>query len=178
MLNIELKARRNDLGELRGRCESLGVESQEPERQVDTHFNVSHGRLVLRESLESGAELIHYVRDDVAGARESYCNLYPVENPEGLKALLGNALGVSVTVTKRRQTYVLGNVRIHVDKVQGLGGFVELHGAVDEPKELPLIADEVQAVRQALGIEPHALVKESYATLVARAEAEQTHRFN
>lgn len=173
MLNIELKARCDDLGKLRERCESLGAEGQEPERQVDTYFSVNHGRLKLRESLESGAELIYYIRDDVAGARESHYDLYPAEDPEGLKAILANALGMSVVVAKRRETFVLGSVRIHLDKVQGLGSFVELHGSVDEPKELPLVADEVQGVQQALGIDSQSLVKESYATLVARVEAER-----
>jgi predicted adenylyl cyclase CyaB len=173
VLNIELKARCDDLGRLRERCESLGAEGQEPERQTDTYFTVGHGRLKLRESLESGAEMIYYIRDDVAGARESHYELYQVEDAEGLKAMLAQALGISVVVAKRRQTFMLGNVRIHLDKVQGLGGFVELQGTVDEPGELPLVADEVQGVQQALGISPESLVKESYATLVGRAAATQ-----
>ncbi|MDE2181167.1 MAG: class IV adenylate cyclase [candidate division NC10 bacterium] len=171
MLNIELRAHCDDLGRLRERCESLGAEGQEPERQVDTYFTVSHGRLKLRESLESGAELIYYIRDDVVGARESHYELYQVEDAEGLKAMLAQALGVSVVVAKRRETFVLGNVQIHLDKVQGLGSFVELHGTVDESGELPLVADEVQDVQRALGIDSQSLVKESYATLVGRAEA-------
>ena len=170
MLNVELKARCEDLGRLRETCESLGAEGQEPERQIDTYFSVSHGCLKLRESLQSGAELIYYTRDDVAGARESHYELYQVEDPEALKAMLTKALGVSVVVTKRRETFVLGNVRIHIDKVQGLGGFVELQGAIDQPGELPLVADEVQDVQRALGIDPQSLVKESYAVLVGRAE--------
>jgi predicted adenylyl cyclase CyaB len=171
MLNIELKARCDDLGRLRERCESLGAEGQEPERQIDTYFSVRHGRLKLRESLEAGAELIHYVREDAAGAQESHYEVYPVEDPEALKAMLTAALGVSVVVAKRRETLVIGSVRIHLDKVQGLGGFVELHGTVDDPRELPMVADEVKGVQQALGIEPQSLVKESYAVLVGRMEA-------
>lgn len=170
MLSIELKARCEDLGRLREICESLGAEGQEPERQIDTYFRVTLGRLKLRESLESGAELIYYTRDDVAVARESHHELYQVEDPEGLKAILTKALGVSVVVTKRRETFVIGNVRIHLDKVQGLGTFVELQGAVADPRELPQVADEVQGVQQALGIETRSLVKESYAVLAGRAE--------
>ena len=171
MLNIELKARCEDLGKLREICESLGAEGQEPERQIDTYFSVSHGRLKLRESSESGAELIYYARDDVAGARESHYDLYQVEDPESLKAMLTKALGVSVVVTKRRETFVIGNVRIHLDKVQGLGSFVEIQGTIDHSGELPLVADEVQGIQRALGIDPQSLVKESYAVLADRAEA-------
>lgn len=173
MLNIELKARCEDLGRLRERCESLGAEGQEPERQVDTYFSVSHGYFKLRESLGAGAELIYYARDDVAGARESHYDLYQADDPEGLKVMLTRALGVSVVVAKRRETFVIGNILIHLDKVQGLGSFVELQGTVDEPGELPLVADEVQDVQQALGIDPQSLVKESYAVLVGRAEVTQ-----
>src|SRR5574337_193552 len=171
MLNVELKARCEDLGTLRERCESLGAEGQEPERQIDTYFCVTSGRLKLRESLESGAELIYYLRDDVAGAQESHYERYRIEDAEGLKAMLAKALGVSVLVAKRRETFVLGNVRIHLDKVQGLGSFVELHGTIDEPGELSLVADEVQGVQRALGIDPQSFVKESYAVLAGRAEA-------
>ena len=94
MLNIELKARCEDLGRLRETCESLGAEGQEPERQIDTYFSASHGRLKLRESSASGAELIYYDRGDVIGARESHYDLYQVEDPEGLKAILTKALSV------------------------------------------------------------------------------------
>lgn len=94
-----------------------------------------------------------------------------------LKAMLANALGVSVVVVKRHQTLVFGGVRIHLDKVQGLGSFVELHGTVEEPKELPLVADEVQGMQQALQIDPQSFVKESYATLVAAAEAERARHY-
>lgn len=177
MLDLELKARCEDLGELRARCEALGAEAEEPERQIDTYFNVTSGHLTLRETLESGAALIHYIRDDIVGPQECHYDLYPVEDPEGLKAMLANALGVSVVVAKRRQTFVLGGVRIHLDKVQGLGGFVELHGTVEEPKELPLVADEVEGVRQTLQIDPQSLVKESYAALVAAAETERARHY-
>ena len=173
MLNIELKARCEDLGRLRETCESLGAEGQEPERQIDTYFSVSHGRFKLRESSESGAELIYYVRDDVVEARESHYDLYQVEDPEGLKAMLTKALGVSVVVAKRRETFVIDNVRIHLDKVQGLGSFVEIQGTIDNSGELPLVADEVQGIQRALGIDPQSLVKESYAVLVGRAEVTQ-----
>lgn len=170
MLNIELKAHCEDLGRLREGCESLGAEGQEPRRQSDTYFRVSHGRLMLRESLQSGAELIYSTREDGAGMRESHDELYRVEDHDGLKAMLTKALGVSVVVVKRRETFVVGGVQIHLDRVQGLGSFVELQGAIDHPGELALVADEVQDVQRALGIDSHAFVKESYATLVGRVE--------
>jgi predicted adenylyl cyclase CyaB len=171
VLNIELKARCDDLGRLRAACASLGAESEEPERQIDTYFGAAQGRLKLRESLRSGAELIYYLRPDVAGARESHYEIYQVEDVEGLKALLKRALGVQAVVAKRREIYLIGNVRVHLDKVQGLGGFVELEGIVDHQADLYHVTEEVKRLQQALGIDTLALVKESYADLVGGAEA-------
>lgn len=170
MLNIELKARCDDLGVLRRACEALGADGQEPDRQVDTYFRAASGRLKLRESSLTGAALIFYVRADVAAVRESHYQVCPVEEPEALKAILGGALGVRATVAKRREALEIGNVRIHLDKVQGLGSFVELEGTVADPVELAGVAKEVQELQHALGIRQESLVKESYADLIARAE--------
>jgi len=74
-------------------------------------------------------------------------------------------------VAKRREIYLIGNVRVHLDKVQGLGGFVELEGIVDHQAELFHVAEEVRRLQQALGIDSLSLVKESYADLSAKAEA-------
>lgn len=170
MLNIELKARCEDLEGLRETCRSLGAESQEPDRQLDTYFRVAHGRLKLRESLLSGAELIFYARADVAGARESHYETCQVEDAEGLKAILKKALGVRAVVAKRREVFAIGNVRIHLDKVQDLGVFVELEGMVDDPAELMEVAEEVRGLQEALGVDNRSLLKESYSDLIGVAE--------
>ncbi len=170
MLNIELKARCEDLARLREACRSLGAESQEPDRQLDTYFGVAHGRLKLRESLLSGAELIFYERADIAGPRESHWETCPVENADGLKAILKRVLGVRAAVTKRREIFLIGNVRVHLDKVQDLGSFVELEGLVEDPAELMEIDNEVRGLQRALGIDDRSLVKESYSDLIGIAQ--------
>jgi predicted adenylyl cyclase CyaB len=76
---------------------------------------------------------------------------------------------VKAVVAKRREIYLIGNVRVHLDKVQDLGSFVELEGIVENLAELVYVGDEVQRLRQALGIEDHALVKESYSDLMGTA---------
>jgi predicted adenylyl cyclase CyaB len=166
MLNIELKARCQDIGGLREACRSLGAEGQEPERQLDTYFGVSHGRLKLRESLPSGAELIFYERADIAGPRESHYETCAVEDAEGLKAILKKALGVRAVVAKRRETFLIGHMRVHLDKVQDLGSFVELEGIVEDPAGLSEVDNEVREMKQALGIDDRSLLKESYSDLI------------
>jgi adenylate cyclase len=69
-------------------------------------------------------------------------------------------------VAKRREVFVVGNVRVHLDKVQDLGGFVELEGIVDDPAELSDVDNEVRRMQQALEIDDRSLLKESYSDLI------------
>ena len=43
-----------------------------------------------------------------------------------MKELLSHSLGVKGTVKKTRTLYMVGQTRIHVDKVDNLGDFMEL----------------------------------------------------
>jgi adenylate cyclase class 2 len=169
VLSIELKARCADLGSVRERCEALGGEQDEADRQIDTYFSVRHGRLKLRESLRLGTELIYYARADVAGARESHYDVYAVEDAQALKAILEKTLGVRAVITKRREVFLIGGVRVHLDRVQDLGTFVELEASVDHAGDIGPVAEEVRRLKDVLGIEDRSLVKESYGDMVAAA---------
>ena len=168
MLNIELKARCEQLGQLRDTCRTLGAEGREPDRQLDTYFTVPHGRLKLRESLLSGAELIFYTRANLAGARESHFDVCAVQDGDGLKAVLRKALGVRAMVAKRREIFLMGDVRIHLDRVQDLGSFVELEGTVQSAADLAEVVNEIRGLQEALGIGDRSLIGESYADLIGK----------
>ena len=43
-----------------------------------------------------------------------------------LQCILGESLGVRGTVKKQRTLYMVGQTRVHVDQVEGLGEFMEL----------------------------------------------------
>ena len=47
-------------------------------------------------------------------------------DPESLKSTLSLALGVRGVVRKTRYLYLVGQTRIHLDDVEGLGHFMEL----------------------------------------------------
>jgi len=42
------------------------------------------------------------------------------------QAALGQALGIKGVVRKRRMVYMIGQTRVHLDQVEGLGEFMEL----------------------------------------------------
>ena len=128
--NVELKARCADLAAARGVVQQLGARAAGVEVQADTYFRVGHGRLKLREIEGQSAVLIWYARPDADQARISSYYLVPVPEPEALKAALAAALGVRGEVRKRRTIYLWHNVRIHLDKVAGLGNFVEFEAVL------------------------------------------------
>jgi predicted adenylyl cyclase CyaB len=70
--------------------------------------------------------LIHYVRSDQNGPKRSNYDFYETDNPESLKAALASALGIRGVVRKERHLYLVGQTRVHLDTVSGLGSFVEL----------------------------------------------------
>lgn len=125
--NIEIKARARSFDELRKRAAALSSNAPLIFRQHDCFYEVPRGRLKLRQ-FDDGTpgELIFYQRDDREGPKTSYYTRCPVTNAEALHALLATALTTRGVVSKERHVYLAGRTRIHLDRVDGLGDFVEL----------------------------------------------------
>jgi adenylate cyclase class 2 len=129
--NIEFKSRLSDWEAARRIAAALATSNLGVEHQVDTYFVAANGRLKLREIQGSGAWLIGYDRPDHADVRGSDYRLIPISTPDDLKAALAVTLGIRVVVRKRREIYLVGNVRIHLDQVEGLGDFLEFEAVLD-----------------------------------------------
>lgn len=129
ILNIEFKARSNKIDLLEALLLQHNPRFIGEDHQVDTYFNVSGGRLKLREGNIENA-LIHYEREDFAGAKSSHVLLYQHQPDKTLKNILIKTLGVKAVVDKRRKIYFIENVKFHFDTVEGLGTFVEVE-AID-----------------------------------------------
>src|SRR3989344_8530159 len=124
-LNIEIKAKCHDPGKLRGMLKSQNPDFKGTDHQIDTYFNVLHGRLKLREGKIENS-LIHYDREDKKGPKKAKVTLFEVKPESSIKELLTNALGILTVVDKKREIYFIKNVKFHIDEVDGLGTFVEI----------------------------------------------------
>jgi adenylate cyclase class IV len=135
--NVELKAQLDDVERARRVARALGAQPGGFERQLDTYFHVSHGRLKLREIEGKPAVLIWYRRPDARDTRRSDYTLVAVSEPDRMKQALAAALGVRTTVEKRRELFFYRNVRIHLDQVTGRGTFLEFEAVLkpDQPEE-------------------------------------------
>lgn len=130
MRNIEMKAILRDRGAALGVCVGLQASLQGDIHQVDTYFRVPEGRLKLREADPGRNELVFYRRPDVAGPKGCDYLLEPAG--KSMKSFLAEALGVVAVVDKVRTLYLWENVRIHLDRVAGLGDFIEFEAVLSE----------------------------------------------
>ena len=128
--NIEIKARLVSIDTLLPRAQAMAGGTPELIVQDDTFFRVPHGRLKLRELADGSAELIHYHRPDTAEARASDYVRVPAPEPAALREALARGCGVLGRVRKQRLLLVVNEgafrTRIHLDRVHGLGHFMEL----------------------------------------------------
>lgn len=171
--NVESKTRCGDLDAIAGRAAALGARYEGRLEQVDAYFDVGRGRLKLREisrrapdgGLVVSAELIRYERADEAGARVSRYERTEIGDVEASRRLLRTEHGVRGYVRKRRDLWTLDSTRIHLDRVQGLGDFVELE-TVSAGAPGPADRLEHDRVARALGLDPRASVGSSYIDLL------------
>lgn len=167
-LNVEIKARCAHPQRVVRRLRELGAHEQGLDRQVDTYFVCAAGRLKLRQGpIEN--HLIHYARADRPGPKDSHVTLHPVDPPagDGLRDLLTTALGVRVTVVKSRTILWIGEVKFHVDDVDGLGTFVEIE-AIDRAGDIgrPRLLELCERYLHELGIAQEDLEPRSYSDLL------------
>ncbi|MGH7137812.1 MAG: class IV adenylate cyclase [Pirellulales bacterium] len=163
--NIELKARIDSLEAARETCARIASFSAR-ERQTDTYFRCSHGRLKLRERMALPAQLVGYARANATTPRASDYWLVPVSEPSLLKAALAATLGVLVIVEKQRDVFLYQNVRIHLDRVSELGEFVEFEAVLAPGDDEQAAFELVSALAARLGVETDHLIDGSYSDLL------------
>ena len=134
--------------------------------QRDTYFRVQSGRLKLREEEGAKAHLIAYERSDRAGQRESRYRIATVEKADELKAVLAVTVGIEVVVAKERRLFIWDDVRIHLDRVDRLGHFIEFEAVTDSDGSNTSSAEKrVETLRQAFEIDDADLIGGSYCDL-------------
>lgn len=167
-LNIEIKARCADPEHLHRKLMGAGADYRGEDHQIDTYFRVPDGRLKLRQgNIENS--LIFYRRPDQAGPKASEVALHPVAPDHGhsLRSLLDQALGCHIVVDKRRRIYFIDNVKFHLDRVEGLGSFVEIE-AIDADGTIgrERLREQCDQYLSYLGIRPEDLLEGSYSDML------------
>jgi len=164
--NIEIKARIASVEALAPRVAALAQQGPIPILQDDTFFRCANGRLKLRSFSDTDGELIFYRRADQAGPKESFYVRSPTADPASLREALTLAHGQAGRVRKHRTLYLVGRTRVHLDRVEGLGDFLELEVVLahDEPAQAGVA--EAHALMARLDVSPQQLVEGAYVDLL------------
>jgi predicted adenylyl cyclase CyaB len=164
--NIEIKARARDFGDIRSRAEALTDTPVEVIPQEDTFFQVPRGRLKLRVRRADPAQLIYYERPDQDGPKRSDYQIFETPDPESLKLTLGRALGIRGVVRKTRYLYLIGQTRVHLDDVEGLGQFMELEVVMRSGQPDSEGQEIARDLMSKLGVEQRDLLEGAYMDLL------------
>jgi adenylate cyclase class 2 len=165
-INFEFKAKADNINQLEERLLQQDPLFIGEDRQIDTYFNVPHGRLKLREGLIENA-LIHYERTNSADAKQSTVLLYQHQPNASLKQILVTALGIKTVVDKKRRIYFIDNVKFHFDVVNELGTFVEVE-AIDKDGSVGIekLKEQCGVYISLFEIDKADFVAESYSDLL------------
>ena len=163
--NIEIKARIEDIEKLAAKVAVVADKGPFELFQDDTFFACANGRLQLRTFSATEAELIFYRRPDQAGPKESVYSIAPVTAPDKIREVLSRAYGQTGRVIKHRTLYLIGRTRVHLDKVEGLGDFLELEVVLAEKEASANGVAVANDLLHKLGIPPENLIEGAYVDL-------------
>ena len=166
MQNIEVKARLLDRAKVEKRLQALGARSLWTRRQLDTFYVTSRNWLKLREAEGRPPELISYSRaTGGSGPRASDYDVEILKDVASWRRLLERVLPVEVIVEKERTLWIYQHTRVHLDRVEGLGEFIELETVVDGIG-LEDARDEAARVAETLRIDPAEQITVPYKDLL------------
>jgi predicted adenylyl cyclase CyaB len=164
--NVEIKARIESVEALMPRAAGLADQGPIEIVQDDTFFAGASGRLKLRAFSATDGQLIFYRRSDQAGPKESFFLISPTASPDTLREALTLAYGQAGRVRKHRTLFLAGRTRIHIDRVEGLGDFLELEVVMDADEPAEAGAAVAHDLLSKLGIAPRQLIERAYVDLV------------
>jgi adenylate cyclase class IV len=169
--NIEIKARVADLDALAARAAAIADGEPVEIRQDDTFFRCDNGRLKLRTHADGTGELIFYRRADRGGPKESFYVLAPTAAPDALREALTLANGQAGRVVKHRTLFMVGRTRVHLDRVEGLGDFMELEVVLADGEPSEAGVREAHELMARLRIPADCLVEGAYHDLLRQRAA-------
>ena len=166
--NVEIKARIECVESLAPIVAAIATEGPREIVQDDTFFCCQAGRLKLRMFSSTNGELIFYRRANQTGPKESFYIRSTISEPENLRECLSLAYGELGRVRKHRTLFLVGRTRVHLDRVEGLGHFLELEVVLADDEPVEVGAAEARELMGKLNLQPSQLVESAYVDLLCQ----------
>jgi predicted adenylyl cyclase CyaB len=171
MQNIEFKAELRDFEAARRQCQVLGAKFVGVLRQTDMYYRLTDGRLKRRESSGEPVQWIFYHRPDRVSPRMS--NFTILSEEQARRRWGTHSLKPWVAVSKTRELWMLGDVRIHLDQVVDLGGFLEFEAKVSGSFDVKACHAAVANLREVFGPLLGEPISVSYSDLMHQLATEK-----
>ena len=169
--NVEIKAVLRDRDSIIAAAARRSDSVPEIISKHDYFFRCGAGRLKLRVFQPDCGELIQYDREDMVGPRCSRYQIAYTSTPEILLDILTRTLGRVGEVKKTRILFLIGQTRVHIDTVEGLGDFLELE-VVLRPEQSEADGQEIaEGFLREFGIKNDELIAKAYVDLLASPPA-------
>ncbi len=168
--NVEIKARIDDFSALYAKIALLADGAPDLIDQDDTFFVCPHGRLKLRKLAADRGELIFYQRADQAGPKTSFYSIAETADPEALRETLTLAYGSAGRVIKQRALFMVGQTRLHLDRVKDLGDFLEFEVVLAEHETEAQGIAIAEDLLERLEIPRQELVDQAYVDLLRQRQ--------
>lgn len=125
-LNRELKHYCPDFRPVRRLLRQIGAVAYGEQRQVDYFYHLPDGSRRLKLRVQHGGQTLIYYYDRYGQkSRSVEFQLFEVRDPQ-LRRVLETALGVRAVVRKRRELWMKGTTKFHLDRVDGVGQVFEV----------------------------------------------------
>jgi len=161
--NLEIKIKLENASHINSIRNSLNKLSRSAEKQTDIYYKVKNGRLKLRIINDKEGSLILYNRAENKGKRISHYTISKTKDFMELDFILSRQFEILVKVYKLREIFISDNIRVHLDKVSGLGNYLEIEIIYSDLKEAnKQMADLISR----LSLDEKKFIKNSYSDLL------------
>ena len=163
MRNIEIKVQL-ELKSLLSNLRKLNTIDFGILEQTDIYYLLGSSRLKIREE-KNRYEVIYYRRGNKMGSKESLYYRVPLNNItlKVSKFFLHMFLGAKKVVKKQRNLHFHAHTRIHLDKVENIGEFLELETVVDNEHDSGYFMDEHKRIVNILNLSSFPQIAHSYS---------------
>ena len=91
--------------------------------------------------------------------------IHSTASPDSLREVLSLAYDQAGCIKKHRTLFIKGRTRIHLDRVEGLGDFLELEVVLAEGEQPETAAAEADQLLKKLGISTKQLIGGAYVDM-------------
>ena len=173
MYEIEIKAHLDDPAYIEAQIKQLGANFRKLIQQDDTYFqhpirNFAQTDEALRIRRSDKNSYLTYKGSKIDTTTKSREELeISIPDPDKLHTIL-RKIGFSpvMTLRKSRKKYILDDIKISFDQIEGLGNFIEFELEISEKDKIELAKERLFTLLKRLDIPKEKLERRSYLELL------------